>query len=86
MNAPSARDARDWRCSRRPPRVRLVRHIAPDGTMRVLATNLGDDEAEALRPLAQTGTGWEVRAVAAVQRPDGFRAAEQQVAPIPIRG
>lgn len=47
LNAPSARDARDWGCSRRPPSVRLVRHVAPGGAIRVLATNLDADEAPA---------------------------------------
>jgi len=40
LNAPSARDARDWRCPREAPRVRLVRQLAPNGCVRVLATNL----------------------------------------------
>jgi hypothetical protein len=41
LNAPSARDASDWGCARQAPKVRLVRHAAPDGSVRVLVTNIG---------------------------------------------
>ena len=47
LNTPSARDAADWGCTRRAPTVRLVRNVAPSGAIRVLATNLGADEAQA---------------------------------------
>ena len=47
LNTPSARDAADWGCARRAPTVRLVRNVAPSGAIRVLATNLGADEAQA---------------------------------------
>lgn len=44
LKAPSADDAAVWGCSRNPPRLRLVRQIAPNGAVRVLATNL-DEQA-----------------------------------------
>lgn len=47
LNVPSARDAQDWGCRRVAPAVRLVRHVAPSGAIRVLATNLGDAEVPA---------------------------------------
>lgn len=47
LNVPSARDAQDWGCRRVAPSVRLVRHVAPGGAIRVLATNLGAQEAAA---------------------------------------
>jgi hypothetical protein len=40
LNAPSADDVRDWGCPAGAPGVRLVRQIAPNGKVRVLATNL----------------------------------------------
>ena len=36
-----------WGCSRTPPRLRLVRQIAPSGAVRVLATKLGEQVAPA---------------------------------------
>lgn len=44
LDAPSARDTRDYECPRTPQTVRLVRHIAPNGCVRVLMTNLLDGE------------------------------------------
>lgn len=40
LNAPAPHDARDYECSGKAPQVRLVRQIAPNGQVRVLATNL----------------------------------------------
>ena len=39
-NAPSADDVRDWACPAQAPAVRLVRQTAPNGQLRLLATNL----------------------------------------------
>ena len=47
LNAPSARDARDWGCARQAPAVRLARHIAPNGAVRVLVTNIAAEVAAA---------------------------------------
>ena len=44
LNAPCAADVRDWGCPAAPPALRLVRQMAPNGQVRVLATNL-DAEA-----------------------------------------
>lgn len=44
LKPPSADDAAAWGCSRKPPRLRLVRQVAPSGAVRVLATNL-DEQA-----------------------------------------
>lgn len=43
--APERRDVRDYGCPATPPRVRLVRHVAPNGRIRVLMTNLFDTQA-----------------------------------------
>ena len=40
LNRPSRQDALDYECSGKAPQVRLVRQIAPNGQVRVLATNL----------------------------------------------
>ena len=40
LNAPSADDVRDWGCPADAPGLRLVRQTAPNGRVRVLATNL----------------------------------------------
>jgi len=40
LNAPSVQDAEIWGCSRARPRLRLVKQIAPNGAVRVMATNL----------------------------------------------
>jgi hypothetical protein len=45
LRSPSAEDAAVWGCSRTPPRLRLVRQIAPNGSVRVLATNLDEQTA-----------------------------------------
>jgi hypothetical protein len=42
LSAPDRRDASDYACPREPQTVRLVRHIAPNGAVRVLMTNLMD--------------------------------------------
>jgi hypothetical protein len=47
LKAPSADGAATWECSRTPPRLRLVRQIAPNGAVRVLATNLDEQLAPA---------------------------------------
>ena len=47
LKAPSASEAAVWGCSRTPPRLRLVRQIAPNGAVRVLATNLDEPAAPA---------------------------------------
>ena len=47
LNRPSAQDAADWGCQRSAPRVRLVRQVAPNGAVRVLATNLDAQQAPA---------------------------------------
>jgi len=43
LNAPSAADVLDWGCPAGAPRLRLVRQTAPNGKVRVLATNLDAD-------------------------------------------
>jgi Transposase DDE domain len=40
LNAPSVDEVRDWGCPPGAPVLRLVRQIAPNGQLRVLATNL----------------------------------------------
>lgn len=42
MRAPDRRDAIDYECPATPQTVRLVRHVAPNGKIRVLMTNLLD--------------------------------------------
>ena len=42
LRAPDGRDADDYDCPREPQTVRLVRHVAPNGALRVLMTNLMD--------------------------------------------
>ena len=42
LRAPNHRDASDYACPREPQIVRLVRHIAPNGAVRVLMTNCMD--------------------------------------------
>lgn len=44
LRAPSKQDALDYECPRKPQRVRLVRHVLPNGEQRVLMTNLFDDQ------------------------------------------
>jgi hypothetical protein len=46
LRPPSADDAA-WGCSRNSPRLRLVRQVAPNGAVRVLATNLDEQAAPA---------------------------------------
>jgi hypothetical protein len=43
LNAPSVGDVRDWGCPAGRPGLRLVRQTAPNGRVRVLATNLDAD-------------------------------------------
>ena len=43
LNAPSANDVRDWGCPSDALRLRAVRQTAPNGKVRVLATNLDAD-------------------------------------------
>lgn len=43
LNAPSANELRDWGCPSGAPVLRLVRQTAPNGKVRVLATNLDAD-------------------------------------------
>lgn len=40
LNAPSRKDVADWACPADAPEVRLIRQVAPNGQVRVLATNL----------------------------------------------
>jgi hypothetical protein len=40
LRAPDQRDADDYEWPREPQQVRLVRHVAPNGKVRVLMTNL----------------------------------------------
>ena len=47
LNTVSARDAADWACQRTAPTVRLVANVAPNGAIRVLATNLSAQEVSA---------------------------------------
>jgi hypothetical protein len=42
LNAPERRDADDYEFPREPQQIRLVRHVAPNGKVRVLMTNLFD--------------------------------------------
>jgi len=42
LPAPEHRDVIDYQCPATPPRVRLIRHVAPNGQVRVLMTNLFD--------------------------------------------
>ena len=42
LSAPNKQDALDYECPRKPQRVRLVRHVLPNGEQRVLMTNLFD--------------------------------------------
>ena len=42
LRVPDQRDAYDYECPREPQQVRLVRHVAPNGKVRVLMTNLFD--------------------------------------------
>jgi hypothetical protein len=44
LRAPDKQDALDYECPRKPQRVRLIRHISPNGEQRVLMTNLFDDK------------------------------------------
>jgi hypothetical protein len=44
LRAPDKQDALDYECPRKPQRVRLVRHVSPNGEQRVLMTNLFDDK------------------------------------------
>jgi Transposase DDE domain len=44
LPSPSADDADIWGCARKPTAVRLVRQIAPNGALRVLATNLNEND------------------------------------------
>jgi len=47
LKAPSVGDAAVWGCSRTPPRLRLIRQVAPSGAVRVMATNLDERAAPA---------------------------------------
>jgi hypothetical protein len=44
VNAPSADDVRDWGCHAHAPKLRLVRQMAPNGQLRLLATNLDAEQ------------------------------------------
>ena len=48
VNAPSADDVRDWGCPAHAPEVRLVRQTAPNGQLRLLATNLNAERFPAV--------------------------------------
>ena len=45
LRAPDRPDARDYECTREPQTVRLIRHVAPNGKVRILMTNLLDSVA-----------------------------------------
>jgi hypothetical protein len=60
LPAPSARDCADWACSPQPTQVRLVRHIAPGGQMRVLMTNVEHDIAAAADFAALYHQRWRI--------------------------
>jgi hypothetical protein len=47
LNAPSGDDVRDWGCPAGRPDLRLVRQTAPNGRVRVLATNLDAERFDA---------------------------------------
>jgi len=47
LNAPNAQEVQDWQCSAHAPTVRLVRNVAPNSRVRVLATNLQAHEVPA---------------------------------------
>lgn len=47
LNTPNPQDVRDWGCPPAAPRVRLVRQVAPNGAVRVLATNLQEQACAA---------------------------------------
>ena len=47
LNAPNADDVRDWGCPAGRPGLRLVRQTAPNGRVRVLATNLDAERFDA---------------------------------------
>jgi hypothetical protein len=40
LSTPSAQEVQDWQCPAQAPTVRLIRQVAPNGKIRVLATNL----------------------------------------------
>lgn len=44
LRAPNKHDALDYECPRKPQRVGRVRHVLPNGEVRVLMTNLFDDK------------------------------------------
>lgn len=48
LKPPSADEVRDWGCPSAAPTVRLVRQTAPNGRVRVLATNLPDQDFPAV--------------------------------------
>ena len=60
LPAPSARDCADWACSRQPTQVRLVRHTAPGGQMRVLMTNVERNIAAAADFAALYHQRWRI--------------------------
>lgn len=43
LRAPDKQDALDYECPRKPQRVRLIRSVSPNGELRVLMTNLFDE-------------------------------------------
>jgi Transposase DDE domain len=47
LKAPDKHEALDWGCPAEAPTVRLVRHLAPGGLVRVLATNLSPEQIAA---------------------------------------
>jgi hypothetical protein len=58
LRAPTKRDADDYECQRAPQRVRLIRHVAPNGKLRVMMTNLFDT---ALFPASSFGALYHQR-------------------------
>jgi len=59
LSTPSAAGASAWQCSRTAPVVRLVRCVASNGQVQVLATNLSAHEPPAVA-LAAHHQGWRI--------------------------
>ena len=77
LNKPSADDVLDWGCPSTAPTVRLVRQTAPNGCVRVLATNLPADAF----PVARFGELYHQRWYIFSPRPVIRSAASNSAAP-----
>lgn len=60
INAASAQDDADWGCGRQAASLRLVRNVAPSGAIRVLATNLTAEQADATAFAALYHQRWRI--------------------------